>query len=123
MKERGMIRARFDKGQIPTIACFNKATVPLGIELDTMLRALQKFVDRCVVPVWGTPAKLVESTGFVRKAWALVFLDDVDQPGALAYHDLTPDGLPISKVFTASSLKSGLVLEHKPVDISEVVIA
>ena len=28
----------------------------------------------------------------------MVFLDDADQPGALAYHDLTPDGLPESKV-------------------------
>jgi hypothetical protein len=29
----------------------------------------------------------------------MVFLDDADQEGALAYHDLTPDGMPQSKVF------------------------
>jgi len=29
------------------------------------------------------------------------------QPGALAYHDLTPDGLPVSKVFVRTTLKDG----------------
>jgi hypothetical protein len=34
----------------------------------------------------------------------MVFLDNADQPGALAYHDLTKDGLPISKVFVKTTL-------------------
>ena len=34
-------------------------------------------------------------------------LDDSDQAGALGYHDLTPDGLPIGKVFAATDLKYG----------------
>ena len=37
----------------------------------------------------------------------MVFLDDADQPGALAYHDLTPDGLPQSKVFAKTTLDNG----------------
>ena len=57
-----------------------------------------------VAPVWGTPAKLIKSTDFVKDAWAMVFLDDADEPGALAYHDLTPDGLPLSKVFVKTTL-------------------
>ena len=28
-----------------------------------------------------------------------MFLDNSDQAGALAYHDLTNEGLPLSKVF------------------------
>jgi hypothetical protein len=32
-------------------------------------------------------------------SWWLVFLDNSDQANALAYHDLTNEGLPISKVF------------------------
>lgn len=91
--------AAFDKGQTPTIACFNQAETPLGLDMDKLVAALQKFVDGCVVPVWGTPAKLVTTTGFVKGAWALVFLDTADAEGALAYHDLTPDGFPLSKVF------------------------
>jgi hypothetical protein len=89
----------FDKGQSPTIACFNKATVDLGADLGALIAAMQKYVDICVAPVWGTPAELVKSADFLPKAWALVFLDDADAANALAYHELTPDGLPVSKVF------------------------
>jgi len=96
----------FDQGQIPTIACFNKATVPLGVDFDLLIAAMQVYVDHEVAPVWGTPAKLVKSTNFVKGAWAMVFLDDADQPGALAYHDLTPDGLPESKVFVKTTLEN-----------------
>ncbi|HEV8551151.1 MAG TPA: hypothetical protein VGQ57_19015, partial [Polyangiaceae bacterium] len=32
-------------------------------------------------------------------AWWLVWLDDADQAGALAYHDVTDEGQPLSKVF------------------------
>jgi hypothetical protein len=84
---------------MPTIACFNKATVPLGADLSKLIAALQQFVDKCVVPVWGTPAQLQKSTDFVAGSWALLFLDDADAANALAYHDLTPDGFPVSKVF------------------------
>jgi hypothetical protein len=96
--------AAFDKGQTPTIACFNQAETPLGLDLNSLVAALQQFVDGCVVPVWGTPAKLVTTTGFVKGAWAVVFLDTADAPGALAYHDLTPDGFPLSKVFVKTIL-------------------
>lgn len=94
----------FDQGQVPTIACFNKATTPLEVDFDALIAAMQDYVDNDIVPVWGTPAKLVKSTDFIKGAWAMVFLDDADAPGALAYHDLTPDGLPQSKVFVKTTL-------------------
>jgi len=65
---------------------------------------MQVFVDKYVAPVWGTPAKLIKSKGFVKGGWAMVFLDNAEQPGALAYHDLTPDGLPEAKVFVKTTL-------------------
>ncbi len=99
MQRRGTVRAAFNQGQVPTIACFNRATVPLGIDFDRLIGAMQSFVDGSFAPVWGTPAKLVKSTGFVKGAWAMVFLDDADVANALAYHDLTPQGLPMAKVF------------------------
>jgi hypothetical protein len=97
----------FNQGAVPQIACFNKATVALGVDFDALIAAMQAYVDKFVMPVWGTPAKLVKSTGFIKGAWAMVFLDDADQPGALAYHDLTPDGLPQSKVFVKTTLDNG----------------
>ncbi len=98
------IAAAFDHGQVPTIACFNRATVGLGVNFARLLAALQTFVDDHFVPVWGTPAKLVKTTTFRKGAWALAFLDDADVANALGYHDLTPDGLPLSKVFVKSTL-------------------
>ncbi len=93
----------FNQGQVPTIACFNKATTPLGVDLNALIAAMQAYVNQHIVPVWGTPAKLIKSTGYVKGAWAMVFLDNADQKGALAYHDLTPDGLPQSKVFVKTT--------------------
>src|SRR6266478_3738162 len=104
METRGGTRAAFSQGEKPTIACFNKAITALGVDLDALISSMQKFVDASVVPVWGTPATLVKSTGYVKGQWAMVFLDNADQPGALAYHDLTPDGLPQAKVFVKTTL-------------------
>ena len=97
----------FNQGDVPTIACFNQAKTPLGVGYNALIAALQVYVDKYIVPVWGTPAKLVKTKGFVKNAWAIVFLDDADTPGALAYHDLTPEGLPLSKVFVKTTIDDG----------------
>ncbi len=99
-----LIAAAFDHGQIPTIACFSKATVDPGVDFDRLVAALQKFADQYFTPVWGTPARLVRTTGFRKGAWALALLDTADVANALGYHDLTPDGLPLSKVFVKTTL-------------------
>jgi len=105
MKRR--IMAAFAHGQIPTIACINKAKEPLGVDFDKLIEALQKFADECFTPVWGTPARLVKATKFLKGAWAIVFLDDADEQDALGYHDLTKEGLPLSKVFVKTTLDDG----------------
>jgi hypothetical protein len=102
-----IIAAAFDRGQTPTIACFNRAKTALGVDFDRLLAALQKFLDTIFVPVWGTPARLVKSTGFKAGAWALALLDDADVANALGYHDLTPEGLPFSKVFVRTTRAAG----------------
>jgi hypothetical protein len=107
MSSNKTVLGAFNQGVTPTIACFNQSTVALGVDFDALVGALQRYVDEHVVPVWGTPARLVRSAGFLRNAWAIVLLDDADQPGALAYHDLTPGGLPLSKVFVKTTLEHG----------------
>ena len=89
----------------PRIACFNRANTPLGVDFAALIAAMQKFVDRHLAPVWGTPAKLVKSSGFQKGAWAMVFLDSQDDASLEGYHDLTPEGLPMSKVFVRNILK------------------
>jgi hypothetical protein len=109
----------FNQGSVPVIACFDHSAALTGAEFDRIVRALQVYVDEHVAPVWGTPAKLVKSKGFVKGAWALAFLDDVDRPGVYAYHDLTPDGMPMSKVFVRTAEKNG---EHVSVMASHELV-
>jgi hypothetical protein len=95
-----------DRIHLPIIACFSKATVGLGVDFDALIAAMQVFVDEHVATVCGTRAKLVKSRGFVRGHWAMVFLDDADHAHSLAYHDVTPDGLPQAKVFIKTTLRN-----------------
>src|SRR5262249_32310078 len=44
--------------RVPTIACINRATSGLGVDFPSLISALQKYVDKHLAPVWGTPAKL-----------------------------------------------------------------
>jgi len=97
----------FNQGGTPRIAVFNKASLDLGVNFDSLIAAMQEYIDRFIVPVWATPAKLVKSKDFLPGCWAIVFLDDADVPGALAYHDLTPDGYPLSKVFVRTTIRNG----------------
>jgi len=99
------IYAAFDKGQVPNIAICNLATVPLGVDFGELTLALQSFVDTCVVPVWGTPCHLLPAKILIPNTWAIVFLDNADAASALGYHDLTPDGFPLSKVFVKTALQ------------------
>ena len=115
--------AAFNQGDMPRIACFSKAKTPLGVDLDALIAAMQAFVDQDVAPVWGTPAKLVKSSDFLAGKWAMVFLDDADQPGALAYHDLTPDGLPLAKVFVKTTIANrGLVSVSASHELVEMLV-
>ena len=43
----------FNQGGVPTIACFNKAVTPLGVDFDDLIQAMQAYVDKYVAPVWG----------------------------------------------------------------------
>ncbi len=93
----------------PTIVCINEATVDLGVDFDRLVAALQKFLDKHFVPVWGTPAQLVKGKKPRRDTWTLLFLDHQDTPkakrnGWVGLHHL--DGNPFAKVFVQSVLDS-----------------
>jgi|SRR5450755_4061954 hypothetical protein len=88
---------------MPHIAVLNSSTVVLDADVSAMLTAFQEQWNNDLAPVWNiegatfsfVPMGQAAPTG----AWWLVFLDDSDQATALAYHDLTSQGLPLSKVF------------------------
>lgn len=95
------------KGRTPTITCINHASADLGVDFDDLIAALQVFVTEHVAPVWGTPANLIKAKGCRDGCWAMLFLDHADHAKALAYHELTPDGYPQSKVFVKTTRADG----------------
>ena len=113
----------FDQGQIPTIAFINKAKTPLGVNFIKLIDALQRYADYDIFPVWGTGCKLKISKTIPKKAWAIIFLDDADEAGALAYHDLTPNGFPLSKVFVKTTIEDeGLVSVSASHELVEMLV-
>jgi hypothetical protein len=104
--------------KVPTVACINQAETPLGVDFDKLIRALQKFVDHHLAPVWRTPAKLVKATKPPRGAWVLLFLENADKKhlGFFGYHQFF-EGQPISRVFVGPSKKKrepiSLVASHE----------
>jgi hypothetical protein len=92
------------------IAVINASTVLTDDEVRPVVDALQQQVTNHFYPAWGVDAKLAfvpQGATPAPGTWWLTVLDDSDQAGALGYHDLTPDGLPIGKVFAATDLKYG----------------
>jgi hypothetical protein len=92
------------------ISVINESTVLTDAEVSPVISALQQQVTNDFRPIWGIDAELTmvpQGAQPPNGSWWLVLLDDSDQAGALGYHDLTPDGLPIGKAFAASDLKAG----------------
>jgi hypothetical protein len=85
------------------IAVINESTVAADADVQKMIPAFDSQWNQDLNSIWGVGAA---TFGFAPKqtappagSWWVVFLDDSDQADALAYHDLTNEGLPISKVF------------------------
>src|SRR5258708_36785622 len=88
---------------MPQIAVINESTAIVDADVQKMLPAFAQQWNNDLAPVWGVDAATFT---FVPKnqmpaagSWWLVFLDNSDQAGALAYHDPTHDGPPIPNVF------------------------
>jgi hypothetical protein len=93
---------------MPHLAVINESTAVADADVQHMLPAFTKQWNHDLKPIWAVDQA---SFAFVPKghppakgAWWVVFLDDSDQADALAYHDLTDEGLPISKVFVKTIL-------------------
>jgi hypothetical protein len=93
------------------IAVINASTVLNGAEVEKAVPALQMQVHRDFAPAWGIDADLTfvpKGSQPGRGMWWLVVLDNSDVAGALGYHDVTNEGLPIGKVFAGTDKQFGL---------------
>src|SRR5690349_8486600 len=90
------------------IAVINESTAIPDGKVQEMLPAFDQQWNKDLQSVWGVPTAKFSFMPKGQKppsgSWWVVFLDDSDQAGALAYHDLTNEGLPISKVFVKTLL-------------------
>jgi hypothetical protein len=94
----------------PNIAVINASTVLKDEDVQKALPSFQIQVTRDFCPIWGIDTTL---TFFSKDQippkdyWQLVILDNSDQAGALGYHDRSPAGLPLGKVFAGTDIRYG----------------
>lgn len=85
------------------IAVINESTASADDSIQQMIPAFSAQWNTDLNAAWGVGTAQFgftpRTTTPVSGAWWVVFLDDSDQANALAYHDLTNEGLPISKIF------------------------
>jgi hypothetical protein len=93
---------------MPEIAVINESTAITDAQVQDMIPAFSQQWNSDLKPAWGLDAATFTFVPQGQQpdsgAWWMVFLDDSDQANALAYHDLTDEGLPISKVFVKTIL-------------------
>lgn len=92
------------------VSVINASTAVSDSDVSAAVPALQTQVHRDFAPAWGTDADLTfvpSGASPPANTWWLTILDNSDQAGALGYHDLTPDGLPLGKVFAGSDIQYG----------------
>lgn len=80
-------------------------------EVTAAVAALQVQVDRDYLPAYGGKGVNLEAVQVGEatdlSTWQVLLLDNSDQAGALGYHDVTPAGQPLGKVFVATDLQYG----------------
>lgn len=85
------------------IAVINESAAISDTKVESYLQAFETQWNRDLAPAWDIARAdfvfVSSASRAPRDAWWLVWLDDSDQADALAYHDLTDDGAPMSKVF------------------------
>jgi hypothetical protein len=92
------------------VAIINASTVLKDSDVQAIVPALQTQVHGDFAPAWGVDADLTfVGTGGTPASgsWWLTVLDNSDQAGALGYHDLTDEGLPMGKAFAGTDIQGG----------------
>ena len=102
-----------DTPSMGTCAVVNLSTTDSDDQVKRYIDAVQIQADRDISVYWGYTVNLVFIPGgknavIPKSNWYAGFFDDSDDPGALAWHDLGPNGEPLIKVFTKDSKQAGV---------------
>ena len=93
------------------VSVMNGSTVLTDVQIREIIPALQAQVHQDFARVWGIDADLAfvpSGASPTLGSWWLGVFDNSDQAGALGYHDVTSEGLPLGKVFAGSDIQAGL---------------
>lgn len=108
MYRRELVQISLEEVTMPQISVINESSDYSGADVKSMLDAFGEQWNNDLKPIWNLePAAfsfVAKGTPPPAGSWWVVFLDNSDQATALAYHDLTNEGLPISKVFVRTIL-------------------
>jgi hypothetical protein len=109
----------------PTVAVINDASSGVAdADAQKMVEAVAHQVLYDFGPRWhiGAHFEFVPAGKTPpADAWVVALLDSSDQAGALGYHDLTPAGLPLGKVFAGTDRQYGgsisITLSHEVLEM------
>ena len=106
------------------VAVINESSNLSDGEIAQHIEAVQAQMDRDVGPMWNFKVKLNQvpkGEPLPPNEWWMVYVDNADVADALGYHELTPAGLPIGKVFVETTLLYGnsvsRVLSHETAEM------
>jgi len=96
-----------------TCAVINASTTDSDDQVKSNINAVQTQGDKDISMYWGYTVNLVFNPGganavIPKSEWYAGFFDNSDDPGALAWHDVGPNGEPLIKVFTKDSENAGV---------------
>src|SRR5258708_18936383 len=94
-------------GPVPTIAILDHVGV---VGLPDIIAGLQEQLSNEFLEAWGVTAKLVIKSAPDPGDWWCAIIANADVAGALGYHDVTTEGLPLAKVFSEVSQQAGVPL-------------
>jgi hypothetical protein len=106
-------RRHYRATRAPEQVClYQSSTLPLGVDPNSLVRALQAYVDDFLAPVWGVSAELRWTDAPVPGAMNVAFVDDTDDANTIAYHEDATDKSPdaIVSITAAYESHSGLAL-------------
>ena len=92
----------------PTVRMIDKSLLLPDNTVPALRDALQKFVDYCFAPVWGTNCHLLlANEGDMPPDMVMEFLDNPTVPGAFGFHDVRKTGVPYMQIFASVSKAAG----------------
>jgi hypothetical protein len=91
------------------IAVVNYSSQVSDAQIAAIVPALHGQVRSDFAPIWGVEAAVAAAgpDQVTADQWMMGIFDNADQADALGYHDLTPAGQPVMKVFATPTLQNG----------------